>query len=237
MKKKTKLLNNILNEYTVDIVSIDFQNYFEDIIEIDDVVISATEEPISLEEVIITKNNKDFVGIGIVETEYGADDNGSKENELKAESKEQKKHKLLVPCNSNGKQCFNQFSEDIRNEIHLNFWTMKYNERRQWIYSHVEKVDPAWRYHKSEEGKEACRKFTFVNIGPQTENCIPKVLNLTANKFLKNRNQCNFIVAHIDEEEVLDIMKSLDNKSTGPCSIPLKLLLLISDIIITPYVI
>ena len=52
-------------------------------------------------------------------------------------------------------------------------------------------------------------------------------------EFDTNRNQCNFIVAHIDEE-VLDIMKSLNNKSTGPCSIPLKLLLLISDIIIIP---
>ena len=64
---------------------------------------------------------------------------------------------------------------------------------------------------------------TFLNIGLQTVNCIPKVMHLTSNKFLKNRNQCNF-VAHIDEEEVLDIMKSLNNKSTGPCSIPLKLL-------------
>ena len=73
----------------------------------------------------------------------------------------------------------------------------------------------------------------FVNIGPQTEKCIPKVPNLTPNKFLKNRNQYNFIVAHIDEE-VLDIIKSLNNKSTGPCNIPLKLLLIISDIIIIP---
>ena len=29
----------------------------------------------------------------------------------------------------------------------------------------------------------------FVDIGSQTEKCIPKVPNLTPNKFLKNRNQ------------------------------------------------
>ena len=38
----------------------------------------------------------------------------------------------------------------------------------------------------------------------------------------------------LEEEEILDIIKSLNNKSTGPCSIPLKLSLIISDIIIIP---
>ena len=64
--------------------------------------------------------------------------------------------------------------------------------------------------------------------------CIPKVPNLTPNKFLKYKNQFNFIVAHIDEGEIMDIIKALNNKSTGPSSIPLKLLLIISDIIIIP---
>ena len=72
----------------------------------------------------------------------------------------------------------------------------------------------------------------FVNIGPQTDKCILKVPNVTQNKFLKNKNQYNFIVAHIDEGEIMDIIKALNNKSSGPCSIPLKLLLIISDIII-----
>ena len=43
-----------------------------------------------------------------------------------------------------------------------------------------------------------------------------------------------FIISHISTEEVLDIIKSLDNKSTGPSSIPTKLLVLIPDLIIFP---
>ena len=38
-------------------------------------------------------------------------------------------------------------------------------------------------------------------------------------KFLKNRNQINFAIAHTSNEEILDIIKSLENKSTGPTSI------------------
>ena len=44
----------------------------------------------------------------------------------------------------------------------------------------------------------------------------------------------NFIIVHISNEEILDIINSLENKSTGPTSIPLKLLSLIPDLIITP---
>ena len=63
---------------------------------------------------------------------------------------------------------------------------------------------------------------------------IPKVLEVLPSKYLRNRNQMNFIIAHISNEEILDIINSLENKSTGPTSIPLKLLSLIPDLIITP---
>ena len=66
----------------------------------------------------------------------------------------------------------------------------------------------------------------FVNVWPSTENTIPMVPNISPTKFLKNRNQINFAIAHISNEEILDIIKSLENKSTGPTSIPLKLLTL-----------
>ena len=74
----------------------------------------------------------------------------------------------------------------------------------------------------------------FVNIGPNTEKEIPKVHNISPTKFLKERNQFNFLIAHISNEEVLDIVNSLSNKATGPYSVPLKLLILISDLIIIP---
>ena len=73
-----------------------------------------------------------------------------------------------------------------------------------------------------------------MNIGPNTEKEIPKVQNISPTKFLKERNQFNFLIAHISNEEVLDIINSLSNKATGPYSVPLKLLILISDLIIIP---
>ena len=59
-------------------------------------------------------------------------------------------------------------------------------------------------------------------MGPNTEKDVPKVPNIFPEKFLENKNQFNFIIAHISNEEVLEIIKSLKNKSTGPSSIPLQ---------------
>ena len=74
----------------------------------------------------------------------------------------------------------------------------------------------------------------FVNVGPQTDKGVPKVPNISPERFLKNRNQFNLIIAHISEEEVLDIITGLSNKGTGPASIPLRLLKVIADIIVVP---
>ena len=74
----------------------------------------------------------------------------------------------------------------------------------------------------------------FVNVGPITENSIPKSQNISALKFMKQRNQHEFLIAHVSHEEVLDIINSLANKSSGPVSIPIKLLKLIPDLILLP---
>ena len=63
---------------------------------------------------------------------------------------------------------------------------------------------------------------------------IPKVPNLSPSTFLKNCNQIKFVIAHVSNEEVLDIINSLENKSTGPSSIPLRMLSIIPDLIILP---
>ena len=76
--------------------------------------------------------------------------------------------------------------------------------------------------------------YFFVNIGPDTDSKIPVSQNITPEKFLKDRNQLDFVIALVSEEEVLEIINTLDNKSMGPNSIPLKLLKLIPDLIITP---
>ena len=54
-------------------------------------------------------------------------------------------------------------------------------------------------------------------------------------RFLQNRNQINLLIAHISNEEILEIINSLENKYTGPSSIPLKLLSVIPDLIILPF--
>ena len=66
----------------------------------------------------------------------------------------------------------------------------------------------------------------FVNIGPESEKCVPKSVNSSPGQFLKNRNQLNLVISHTSEEEVVDIINSLSNKSTGLYSIPLNLLII-----------
>ena len=63
----------------------------------------------------------------------------------------------------------------------------------------------------------------FANVGPNTEKTVPSVPNMSPSMFLKNRNQFDLIIAHISEEEILDIIHNLSNKSVGPASIPLRL--------------
>ena len=74
----------------------------------------------------------------------------------------------------------------------------------------------------------------FVNIGPNTENDIPLNPFVKPEIFLKNRNINNFIFAPTSNEEVLEIINNLENKSPGPRSIPVNLLKLIADLIVTP---
>ena len=51
---------------------------------------------------------------------------------------------------------------------------------------------------------------------------------------MKDRQQFNFIIAHMSEEEVLGIVNALENRTTGSNSIPVKLLKMIPDLIIIP---
>ena len=57
---------------------------------------------------------------------------------------------------------------------------------------------------------------------------------MSPDNFLKNRNSFNLLIAHISEKEILDIIKDLPNKGTGPASIPLNLLKTVADIIVFP---
>ena len=74
----------------------------------------------------------------------------------------------------------------------------------------------------------------FVNVGPETEKTVPKVPYTTPEQFLRNRNQFDFIVAHISEEEIVDIIAALKLKATGHASIPTRFLKIVADIISVP---
>ena len=50
----------------------------------------------------------------------------------------------------------------------------------------------------------------FANVGPNTENTIPKVPNISPLKCLKGRIQFNFIIAHTSNEVILDIINALE---------------------------
>ncbi len=74
----------------------------------------------------------------------------------------------------------------------------------------------------------------FASVGPNTEKSVPKVPHISPSFYLKNRTQLDFIIAHISEQEILDIIAVLPIKSTGPASIPIRLLKLVADLIVVP---
>ena len=76
----------------------------------------------------------------------------------------------------------------------------------------------------------------FVDVGPTTEITIPKIPpdKISPKSYMKARNNFVFIIAHISTEEILEIMNHLETKSSGPASIPIKLLKIIPDLIIIP---
>ena len=51
---------------------------------------------------------------------------------------------------------------------------------------------------------------------------------------MKERRINEFLIVHVSQEKVLAIIKSLENKTTGPASIPINLLKLIPDLILIP---
>ena len=74
----------------------------------------------------------------------------------------------------------------------------------------------------------------FVNVGPNTEKNVPKVPNKSPEQFLKNRVQFDFILAHVSEEEIIDLITSLPIKATGHASIPLKWIKIVADLLAVP---
>ena len=74
----------------------------------------------------------------------------------------------------------------------------------------------------------------FVNIGPELDSKISHVKHVSFSKYLKNRVNTEFKLTPTSNDEILKIIQALPNKSTGPASIPLKMLKTVADIIVTP---
>ena len=72
----------------------------------------------------------------------------------------------------------------------------------------------------------------FSNIGPLTEKSIPINPKGNHKSFLKDRNQLDFLLTFVSNEEIFEIIQSLESKSIGPNSVPIRLLKLIPDLII-----
>ena len=50
------------------------------------------------------------------------------------------------------------------------------------------------------------KQTNSLNVGPNTEKSIPVNPKIKPEHFLKDRNQLNFLIAHISHKEVLDII-------------------------------
>ena len=73
----------------------------------------------------------------------------------------------------------------------------------------------------------------FTNVGPNLDKEIPVTQNISPLTYLTNRSNTSFIIAPVSNEEVLTIIMHLDEcKSSGPSSIPVKLLKIASPIIV-----
>ena len=75
----------------------------------------------------------------------------------------------------------------------------------------------------------------FVNIGSELDKKIPKSQKPNGpSKYLKNRNPNSFLISPTTPSEICDIIGSLDDtKSSGPNSIPIKLLKIGKDTLST----
>ena len=162
--------------------------------------------------------------------------------------------KKRQPSNNDIKNLYNRF----RNRVNRELKKAKKSHYTDYFNEHTDNIKKTWQGIRSivnvksnlnqglsqfkingkivDEPKDIANHINdfFVNVGPDVDKNIPKINHISSDKYLKDRNQFNFIVTHISNEEVLSLIQSLPNKGTGPVSIPLKLLKDAADIIVVP---
>ena len=74
----------------------------------------------------------------------------------------------------------------------------------------------------------------FTNVGPNLANVIPDT-NVSPMSYMPNNSSNQLILEKVSAKEISDIIQKLNpSKSTGPFSIPTKILLIIKDLILNP---
>ena len=62
-------------------------------------------------------------------------------------------HPMLPPCECATKKCFTNIDLERRQQIRDSFWELPYNDRRIWIFNHVEQFEPRRRYSTGDNSK------------------------------------------------------------------------------------
>ena len=160
------------------------------------------------------------------------------------------------PLNSYLKMAYNRFRNSVNRDIKQSkkdyycalFQNCQNDAKKIWksirevtsSNKTANKISHLCDNHKSiDDPKEITNTFVnyFTNVGPNLDKEIPKVPNISPLKYLKVRENSNFVIAPKSNNEVMSIIKLLDDsKSTGPSSIPPKLLKIAAPII-TPHLV
>ena len=82
------------------------------------------------------------------------------------------KHPLLEACKCKNKYCVD-VSEECRKSLHREFWRLDYDQRKQWIFSHVKTYEPARRYveRQTNKKKRITRRYWLPVLNTQVRVC------------------------------------------------------------------
>ena len=164
------------------------------------------------------------------------------------------KRKKNDPHNLNIRRLYNKFRNRVNRELKkskINFYTNYFETNDKNIKKTWEGIKSLVNIKKAnintinqlksngniiDNPKSIAQKLNdfFVNVGPNVEKTVPANPVGRPESFLKERNQFNFLVTFISNEDVFDIIKNLDNKAIGPYGLPVDLLKMIPDLIIFP---
>ena len=166
---------------------------------------------------------------------------------FRREKKEQSNEDVRLLCNKfrnrvnremkkAKKKYFNHYFEEHKNDIKKTWIGIKnIINTKSIITPKTSQLNVNGKIIDDPAGIANCENDFFVNVGINIDKDIPNN-NKSPESFLKSRNRFNFLITYVSNEELINIIKSLDGKkNSGPSSIPTKLLLMIPDLIAFPF--